>query len=175
MTKREAESVQQVIFQPEFLYQRVNLFGIDRIAENRMTDQFTMNAELMCAPSQRLQFQQSMRGEPARNTEAGVRFFSIIHDFPAGPFVRVMTDRSDYFAVVKFDYPAYRREIEFFHPPQAKMFCESAMRAWCLGYNDDTGSVTIESMNQTRTERRATGLPEVIGQPIGQCPGLFPA
>src|SRR5262245_33081843 len=122
-----------------------------------------MNTELVCASCQRFQFQQGMGSEPADNAEAGMCIFPIIHDSPAGPFIRLMTDRGDYFTFIPFDYPTHRSQIEFLYPSETKMFRESAMRAWCLGDNDHTGSVTIESMNQTRTERCAVGLPEVKG------------
>src|SRR5262245_66181449 len=94
-----------------------------------MSDQIAMNSQLVCAPGERLQFDERMRLESAFDAIERLRrfaAFALRHYAPMRPDFRVAADGRVDLASIFFHAPADERQVELLHPALAEMFRERA-------------------------------------------------
>src|SRR5262245_66049718 len=132
MAKDQPRSVQQVVFQFALRRERIDRRGVDRVADDRVSYQIAMNSQLVCAPGERLQFDERVRLEPAFDSIKRLRRFAALalwHYAPMRPDFRIAADGRVDLAGMFCPDPAEERQVEFLHPALAEMFRESAVRA----------------------------------------------
>src|SRR5262245_28885384 len=103
MTEKQARGMEEVILKFVLLGEGVDLGSIDRIPDDRMSDQLAMYSQLMRAACQRLQFEQSMSSQSPPHPVMCLRAPSLAHDAPVRPGLRVITDRGLDLALILFN------------------------------------------------------------------------
>src|SRR5215510_7901711 len=109
MAKDQPRSVQQVVFQFVLRRERIDRRSVDRVADDRVSYQIAMNSQLVCAPCERLQFDERVRLEPAFDAIKRLRqfaAFTLWHYAPMRPDFRVAADGRVDLARICFHEPA---------------------------------------------------------------------
>src|SRR5215510_15478813 len=151
MAKDQQRSVQQVVFQFMLRSERIDRRSVNRVADDRVSYQIAMNSQLVCAPGERLQFDERVRLEPAFDAIKSLRrfaAFALRQYAPMRPYFRIAADGRVDLARIFFHAPAEERQVELLHPALAEMFRERAVRARRLGDDHHSRSVAVEAVNQ---------------------------
>src|SRR5262245_6517107 len=112
MTKDQPRRMQQMAFQFVFRRERIDRRSVDRVADDRMSDQIAMNSQLVSAPGERLQFDERVRLEPAFDAIdrlRGFAAFALWRYAPMRPDFRIAADGRVDLARIYFHAPAEER------------------------------------------------------------------
>jgi hypothetical protein len=117
------------------------------VTHDRMADRRAMYPKLICAARYRFEFEQRRGDETFLDQKPRLGVLAVVFYIPVF-LVRISPDRRRYSSLVLGNNSIDQREIFFFNQLFLKMLGEHPMRMCCLCNDDQSGSLSVETMDE---------------------------